>query len=87
MSRRPKIDPAERLVLAVCRALDRAHAGKRLAWASVDDVARALPTVTSEQLDAAIAVAVERGWMQAAGRPAHSVLLTAAGRSAIGAGV
>lgn len=76
-------DPAERLVLSVCRAVLEAHADRRLRWSTVDQVQALLPTVSDAQLEAAIAVAVERGWLQSAGRPAHSVLLTAQGRGAL----
>lgn len=61
------------------------HAGRRMQWASHADVARRLPQLTTAQLDAAIAVAVERGWVQGDGTAQpHSLLLTAAGRHAAG---
>ena len=69
---------------ALLRELARALAGKgRLQWMAHADVAARLPHLSEDQLDALIAVAVERGWVEAGCRPAHSLLLTAVGRRAI----
>lgn len=84
MPRRPPTDQIERLLLKLCQAVETVHAGRRLRWATVDQVHALLP-IDHDQLEAAIAVAVQRGWLEAAGSPAHSVLLTASGRSALGA--
>lgn len=73
-------DP-ERLLRDICRAVEACHAGRRLRWCTVSDVKARLPKVSIDQLDAAIAVAVQRGWLSAAGAPAHSLILTAAGRA------
>lgn len=76
----PRRDPAERHLLDLVRALAAAHDGRRIQWASHADIAARLPSLDLAQLDALIAVAVSRGWVQASGNPAHSLLLTAEGR-------
>lgn len=80
MPRQPRVDP-EHLLRDVCRAVEACHAGRRLQWCTVDRVKARLPKVSIDQLAAAIAVAVQRGWLSAAGAPAHSLILTAAGRA------
>lgn len=83
MARRPRLSPAEQLLLDVCRAVDACHGGLPLRWVGIDTVHARLPKLTLEQLDAVIAVAVDRSWLQAGGRPAHHVMLTLQGRAAI----
>lgn len=71
---------AERLVLDLCRAVARLMDGRRLQHVAHADVCAGLPQATTAQIDAAIAVAAQRGWMTTSGGPQpHSVTLTAEG--------
>jgi hypothetical protein len=73
----------ERVILDVCRALETEHAGRRRRWANMDALHARLPGLAFAQLDAAIAVARSRGWIDCGGRPVHRLLLTESGRVAI----
>jgi hypothetical protein len=59
--------------------LARATGGKSLQWRMVRLIGPALGQ-DEAAVDAAIAQAVEQGWLLAAGNPAHSICLTDAGR-------
>jgi hypothetical protein len=83
MARRPPLDPAERLVLDLCRAIEAETGGSRLRFCGIAKVQARLPRVSTEQLDAAIAVAVDRGWVAAGGTPPHSLVLEQAGLVAL----
>jgi hypothetical protein len=48
-------------------------------WTHVDKVQSKLGTKNTDAIDAAIRVAVGRGWLRADGEPASSVTLTAEG--------
>lgn len=76
----PPRDLAEQRLLDLVRAIDAVHDGRRLRWASHNDVHAHLPDLDLAQLDALIAVAKERGWVEAPGAQPHSLLLTATGR-------
>jgi hypothetical protein len=75
----PPTNPAQFLssLLAAVRELT----GRRPppTWTHVDKVQGKLGTVNRDAVDAAIRVAVRRGWMRADGDPPASVTLTAEG--------
>jgi hypothetical protein len=64
---------------ALCVELARATGGKPLQWRMVRLIGPALGQ-DEAAVDAAIAHAVEQGWLLPAGSPAHSICLTDAGR-------
>jgi hypothetical protein len=69
----------EKRARALCVELARATGGKPLQWRMVRLIGPALGQ-DEAAVDAAIAHAVEQGWLLAAGSPAHSICLTDAGR-------
>ena len=64
---------------ALCVELARATGGKPMQWRMVRLIGPALGQ-DEAAVDAAIAQAVEQGWLLAAGNPAHSICLTDDGR-------
>ena len=64
---------------ALCVELARVTDGKPSQWRMVRLIG---PAIGQDEaaVDAAIAHAVEQGWLLAAGNPAHSICLTDAGR-------
>lgn len=83
-SRSTSRDP-EALLLELCRAVAALQDGRRMQWIGHGDVHERLPQLSIDQLDAAIAVARERGWLNVGGEPDPlSVVLTADGWRAIG---
>jgi len=53
-------------------------------WTHVDKVQNKLGTANRDAIDAAIRVAVARGWLKADGDPPASITLTGAGMKLIG---
>ena len=74
------LDERNSTVRALCVELARATGGKPLQWRMVRLIG---PAIGQDEaaVDAAIAHAVEQGWLLAAGSPAHSICLTDAGRA------
>src|SRR5579864_3666660 len=80
-----KSDRAERVVRDVCKTLSELHASTGPdRWIPADDLRDRLSELTDEQFDLAVAVAVDRGWLNGAGKPPHSVQLTFIGRDDCG---
>ena len=50
-------------------------------WVALSRVADEIHVMNKELVDGAVAQAVQRGWLQANGKPVHSLLLTPAGRA------
>jgi hypothetical protein len=73
------LDERESTAHALCIELARATGSKPSQWRMVQLVGPALGQ-DEAAVDAAIAHAVEHGWLLAAGNPAHSICLTDAGR-------
>ena len=73
------LDERNSAARALCVELARATGGKSLQWRMVRLIGPALGQ-DEAAVDAAIAQAVEQGWLLAAGSPAHSICLTDAGR-------
>jgi hypothetical protein len=73
------LDERNSTARALCVELARATADKPLQWRMVRLIGPALGQ-DEAAVDAAIAHAVERGWLLAAGNPAHSICLTDAAR-------
>lgn len=72
-------------MLDLCRAVAALQDGRRMQHIAHADVCERLPHATTAQIDAAIAVAAERGWLTTSGGPEpHSVILTAEGWRAAG---
>jgi hypothetical protein len=73
------LDERNSTARALCVELARVTRGKPLQWRMVRLIG---PAIGEDEVavDAAIAHAVERGWLIAAGSPAHSICLTDAGR-------
>jgi hypothetical protein len=74
------LDERNSTVRAMCVELARATGGKPLQWRMVRLIGPAIGR-DEAAVDAAIAHAVEQGWLLAAGNPAHSICLTDAGRA------
>ena len=73
------LDERNSTARALCVELARATGGNSLQWRMVRLIGPALGQ-DEAAVDAAIAQAVEQGWLLAAGNPAHSICLTDAGR-------
>ena len=75
----PPLNPAQ-FLLALLNAVHELT-GRRPppTWTHVDKVQRKLGTDNTDAVDAAIRVAVGRGWLRSDGDPASSVTLTVAG--------
>jgi hypothetical protein len=75
----PALDERRSTVRALCVELALVTDGRPLQWQMVRLIG---PTVGQDEaaVDAAIAYAVERNWLIAAGNPPHSICLTDAGR-------
>jgi hypothetical protein len=73
------LDERNSTVRALCVELARVTDGRPLQWRMVRLIG---PAVGQDEaaVDAAIAYAVERDWLIAAGNPPHSICLTDAGR-------
>jgi hypothetical protein len=73
------LDERESTACALCIELARATGSKPLQWRMVRLIG---PAVGQDEaaVDSAIAYAVERDWLIAAGSPAHSICLTETGR-------
>ncbi len=71
---------AERVLRQLCQALSALHAAAGREWISFDDLRGSLRDLTFEQAELAVAVAIDRGWLNGAGRPPHHVQLTGSGR-------
>ena len=72
------LDERNSTARALCVELAGATGGKPLQWRMVRLIGPALGQ-DEAAVDAAIAQAVEQGWLLAAGNPAHSICLTAGG--------
>lgn len=55
-------------------------AGRPMRWIMVGELGLRHPNTSVATLDAALALAIEKGWMIGEGTPPHSVCLTDAGR-------
>ncbi len=75
----PSTNPAQ--FLSALLAAVRELTGRRPppTWTHVDKVQRKLGTDNTDAVDAAIRVAVGRGWLRSDGDPASSITLTVAG--------
>jgi hypothetical protein len=73
--------PAAAQFIAALLAAVREVTGRRPppTWTHVDKVQSKLGTKNTDAVDAAIRLAVSRGWLRADGEPASSVTLTAEG--------
>lgn len=78
-----KRNSPEAFVLKLLKALQDEHGDRRMFWASVSDVAKRMKTDDYDAVDAAITYAESKGWLSTGGKPAFSVLLTAAGRAKV----
>ena len=58
----------------------RVTAGRPMHWLMVDELWLRHPNTSAATLEAAVALAIAKGWMIGEGMPAHSVCLTDAGR-------
>lgn len=58
----------------------RVTAGRPLRWTMVGELGLRHPDTAMATLDAALALAIEKGWMTGEGNPVHSVMLTDEGR-------
>ena len=72
-------DEPDNTARALCVELARVTANRPLQWQMVRLIGPALGQ-DEAAVDAAIAYAVEHGWLLAAGNPAHSICLSDAGR-------
>jgi hypothetical protein len=72
-------DEPDNTARALCVELARVTANRPLQWQMVRLIGPALGQ-DEAAVDAAIAYAVEQGWLLAAGNPAHSICLSDAGR-------
>ena len=54
--------------------------GQPMKWVMVGELGLRHPDTAIPTLEAALALAIERGWMTGEGRPVHSVTLTDEGR-------
>ena len=72
-------DEPDNTARALCVELARVTANRPLQWRMVRMIG---PAIGQDEaaVDAAIAYAVEQGWLLAAGNPAHSICLSDAGR-------
>jgi hypothetical protein len=73
------LDDPDDTARALCVELARVTANRPLQWRMVRIIGPALGHEEAA-VDAAIAYAVEQGWLLAAGNLAHSICLTDAGR-------
>jgi hypothetical protein len=73
------LDDPDNTARALCIELARVTANRSLQWRMVRLIG---PAIGQDEaaVDAAIAYAVERDWLLAAGNPAHSICLPDAGR-------
>lgn len=76
------IQQAEQLEQRVCAAVGALQRETGRRYISVDEV-RSQVEIPLEQLDAVIALACKRGWLNCAGQPPHTVELTRTGKEAI----
>ena len=72
-------DEPDNTARALCVELARVTANRPLQWRMVRMIGPAMGQ-DEAAVDAAIAHAVEQGWLLAAGNPAHSICLSDAGR-------
>lgn len=76
--------PAQKPPLGLARSLRddvyRLTDGRPMRWILVHELHLRHPDRTLATIDAAIALAIAKGWMIGEGAPAHSVCLTDAGR-------
>ncbi len=80
--------PARKQPLGLARSLRddvyRVTDGRPMRWVMVDELRLRHADRTLAKIDAAVALAIGKGWMEGTGEPAHSVCLTDAGRRLAG---
>lgn len=79
-SRKPPLGLARTLRADVYRITD----GRPMRWVMVHELGLRHPDASPGILDAAVALAIAKGWMTGEGTPAHSVCLTDTGRRLAG---
>ncbi len=69
------------LARRLCKTVYDIAAARPTDWVALSQIADAFDVANKELVDGAVAQAVQRGWLQANGKPVHSLLLTPAGRA------
>ena len=78
IGRKPPAATAK-LARLLCKGLHGGSTRKLPCWILLDAVLTVLDIEPSRKVDDAIGYAAQRGWLKAAGKPAHSLTITAAG--------
>lgn len=78
--RTPRTKPPLGLARKLRDDLYRITSGRPLRWIMVGELGLRHPDTTMTTLEAALALAIEKGWMTGEGSPVHSVMLTDEGR-------
>jgi hypothetical protein len=67
----------------MCKAVYDLMEAKHSVWVSLAVVSKHLKVTDAEMLEGAMSHAAQRGWLMVGGRPAHSLMLIAAGELAV----
>ena len=72
---------SEALARRICGEVVRLQAGRTMFWINVAEFDL---SADQNDMDKALVFAADRNWLQVAGQPAHSILLTEVGRQLAG---
>jgi hypothetical protein len=75
----PIATTSSKLARSLCEVLRGGSTMPLPCWLLLDAILAALELERSAQVDDAISYAVQRGWLEAAGQPVHSLTITSLG--------
>jgi hypothetical protein len=78
--RAPRAKPPLGLARTLRDDVYKVTAGRPMRWVMVGELGLRHPDTAMATLDAALTLAIEKGWMTGEGSPVHSVMLTDEGR-------